>query len=266
MQKFIAKKGLIVVLLLLCMVGTYMLNVKTSNSNKVGTDNKLLYEELINNNSILFNTGKNELDGLYYDDESDTYYFKGNLTNNYIVLNSELWRIVAINHDKSVKLIKESGINSNKLYMFNDKYEVYDYRKSIVATELDNWYKDNLTNLDSFILESEYCINYQDNKCLDKDNYKIGLLTINEVKRAGGEINTNNEAYYLYNGNNDWWIIDTDYDEVIGSAFSGFVNLLGSIDKAFVDEEKTIRPVINLKKETPINGEGTLENPYFIVR
>lgn len=264
MQKFLAKRGYIIVLVVLLTVGVYMMNFNTSYSDKTN-NSKILYEEIINNNSIYDVTENDEVDGLFYDNASNEYYFNGNVENNYIVINNELWRIVGINEDKSVKVIKQSGINDNKLYAYNTDYSNFKYQDSIVFKELLSWYNDNLSNVDEYILDSEYCINYQNGECFETGRYKIGLLDISEVRRAGGEINTNNDAYYLYN-ENDWWIIDTDYDEMLGSAFSSYVNLLGSIDKGFVDEEMTIRPVVILKKEVPINGRGTLDDPYYIVK
>lgn len=263
MKRFLIKKRNIIVIVVVLMLGLYVINLSTSYSNN-NLNNNYLYDEILKNNSIL-DINAEEVDGLFYDNDNNTYYFKGNVGNNYIVLNNELWRIVAINSDKSVKVIKSSGIESNKLFKFNEDYNDYEYKDSAVMDELLSWYEYNLNEIDEYIKDSKYCVDYRNNECLLEETYKIGLLNISEVKRAGGEINTNNEAYYLYNGN-DWWIIDTDYDQVLGSAFSGYVNLLGSIDKGFVDEEMTIRPVINLVDVTPISGDGTLDNPYFILK
>lgn len=264
MQKFLAKKRYIVVLVVLIMVGVYMINFNTSYSDKT-KDSRFLYEEIINNNSIYDVTELEEVDGLFYDKVSNEYFFKGNIVNNYLTINDELWRIVGINEDNSVKVIKQSGIYDNKLFVYNEDYDNYRYQGSVVIKELLSWYDDNLINIDEYVLDGEYCINYQSDECLEFGSYKVGLLDVSEVKRAGGQININNDAYYLYN-ENDWWIIDNDYDEILGSAFSGYVNSLGSIDKGFVDEEMTIRPVINLKKEIPINGDGTIDNPYYVIK
>lgn len=264
MKKFLSRNGHIVIVfvLVLCLI-TAGLTASYSNKDIVSGD--VFYASILKNNTILSSDSSNELDGLYYHNEDNSYYYKGNVKNNYLVINSELWRIVAINSDKSVKVIKESGINSNELYEYNKEYNNYKYVDSNLMKELDLWYKENLNNLDSYISESEFCIFYRYEKCEEAKKYKVGLLNFGEVVRAGGEINTNNDAYYLYN-QNDWWILDNDYDDVIGSAFSGYVNMLGSIDKGFIDEKMTIRPVINIKDDTVVLGSGTLDDPYYIVK
>ena len=259
MQKFIARKGYVLIVVLL-VIGLVLFNINETYSDK-GTELKYeLYSEILKNNTILL---ENDSDGLIYDSNDNYYYFNGNVENNYIVVNNELWRIVAINNDRSIKIIKNYGISNNKLYTFNNDYTNFKYQGSNVMNELLLWYDNNFINSDKYVVESEYCVLYQSNICLEKKYYKVGLLNIDEVMRAGGSI-TNNESYYLYNYY-DWWIINNDYDEFIDSAYSGFVNSLGSIDKGFVDEAKTIRPVINLKKDTYINGNGTIDNPYYIV-
>lgn len=263
MKEFLSKKGhiIIVIVLLLCVS---VIGVMESYSNKNIDESEVFYASILKNNTVLSPDNVEDSSGLYYDNSDNSYYFKGNVENNYIVINSELWRIVSVNSDKSIKVIKESGINSNKLYKYNEEYNNYEYVDSNIMKELELWYKENLSNVDSYISDSEFCVFYQYEKCEETKKYKIGLLTFEDIITAGGAINTNNDAYYLYNGN-DWWILDNDYDEVIGSAYSGYVNLLGSIDKGFIDEEKTIRPVINIKEGASALGDGTLENPYYIV-
>lgn len=264
MQKFLAKKRYILILAVLVLVAIYMINFDTSHSDKMN-DGRVFYEEIINNNSIYDVTMIEEVDGLFYDEVSNEYFFKGNVANNYIVLNNELWRIVGINDDNSVKLIKQIGIYDNKLYAYNVNYSNFKYQDSEVITSLLSWYDANLFYIGEHVADSDYCIYYQNGECLEFGSYKVGLLDESEVRRAGGEVNINNDVYYLYN-ENDWWIIDNDYDEVLESAFSGYVNSLGSIDKGFVDEKMTIRPVINLKKEIRISGSGTIDNPYYVIK
>jgi hypothetical protein len=264
MKKFLLKKGHIIIVLVL-FLSFLMISLTASYSNKSVSNGEKFYELVIKNNTIFSIDEEGSLDGLYYDDLTNLYYYKGNVKNNYFVINSELWRIVSINSDKSIKVIKESGINSNKLYRYNEDYNNYKYLDSNVYNQLDMWYKEKLNNVNSYILDREFCVYFQNEKCIENKKLKIGLLTFDEVKRAGGEINTNNSNYYLYNVDS-WWILDNDYDELLGSAFSGYVNLLGSIDKGFVVEEKVIRPVINISGYVNVLGDGTKDNPYFIVK
>ena len=102
MQKFIARKGYVLIVVLL-VIGLVLFNINETYSDK-GTELKYeLYSEILRNNTILL---ENDSDGLIYDSNDNYYYFNGNVENNYIVVNNELWRIVAINNDRSIKIIK----------------------------------------------------------------------------------------------------------------------------------------------------------------
>lgn len=55
----------------------------------------------------------NSGDGLYVDtSENNRYVYKGSNPNNYLSLNNETWRIVSIESDNSVKIIRESSIGT----------------------------------------------------------------------------------------------------------------------------------------------------------
>lgn len=268
MEKYVTKRQLVVIILFL-IIFVVGLNMKESYSEKEVIDEKVfLYDQLLKNNTIIeeeitkdksINYSIDDV-GLYK--ENNYYFFRGNVENNYIKINDEMWRIVAILENKNIRIIKEDGINSNQLYKYNDDYSNYSYSYSVIYNELDTWYKDNLIDYDEYITEEEYCVEYE-NGCLLIDTMKIGLLNEMDVIYAGGYRNSINDSFYLQNDNN-WWIIAKEYDDFIGSAFSGYVNNLGSIEMGFVDEEMTIRPVIHLKGDSSIIGEGTIDSPYEI--
>lgn len=229
---------------------------------------KYFYDELLRNNTIIDSVITKDKSLNYTNDavgfykEEETYFFRGNVENNYVLINNELWRIVSVLKDKSIRLIKEEGINNNKLYKYNEDYNNYTYEESIVKKELDQWHLEYFKNNGEYLVEEEYCILYE-NYCIEYDTLKVGLLSEIEVIYAGSYRNMNYEAVYLNNGYN-WWISSKKYDEVIDSTFVGYMNELGNIDLGFLDEEMLIRPVINLKWNTPIVGNGTIDNPYII--
>jgi len=114
-------------------------------------------------------------------DGKDTYYFAGNVTNNYVYFANKYWRIVRINEDNSVRLIYAgtsatdtagfSGTNINYFrppsaafypaymgYMFSS----YSHRGSDTASDLkkhfDSWYNSNLSSYNSYISRTAiYC-------------------------------------------------------------------------------------------------------------
>lgn len=262
-------KLVLVIVLLLVIIGVGALVNRESYSNKEPMDNKIyLYDEILRHNTIIEEEitkdkslkYSNDVVGFYKEDY--IYFFRGNVENNYIIIDSELWRIVSINENKSIRIIRENGINNNQLYKYNEDYSNYNYDDSIVKEELNKWYSTHLKDYEEFIIKENYCIEYEDT-CIKEVSMKIGLLSEKEAIYAGSYKNMNYDAVYL-NNKHSWWISSKFYDEFIGSAFSGYMNEMGSIESGFVDEEMTIRPVINLKWNTPIKGEGTLDNPYMI--
>ena len=108
--------------------------------------------------------------GMYKDtdDKGSTYYFRGAVTNNYVLFAGYYWRIVRINGDNSIKLIYQgatadasgtaSGIGTNR-YNSVSGYQtsVTYYRTGILAsaseisTKLEEWYSSNLVNYDEYI-------------------------------------------------------------------------------------------------------------------
>ena len=89
----------------------------------------------------------NDASGLYASTATNTgnptYYFRGNVTNNYVKFAGFIWRIVRINEDGTVRLIMQDGINNNTNYQFNSNYNNYTYMyytNSNAKTTLENWY------------------------------------------------------------------------------------------------------------------------------
>ena len=117
--------------------------------------------------------------GLYYtstntEDNKITYYFRGAVENNYVSFANNTWRIIRINEDGSVRLIKQDSIGTSKFNSFygNPAYVGYMYgtlssttyaathantNSSTIKTALDTWYQNNLTSYSSIIADSGFC-------------------------------------------------------------------------------------------------------------
>ena len=228
-----------------------------SYSNKEETIYPKLTEEILRTNSVLDETMTET--GLYKDNK--TYYFKGVVTNNYLNLNDELWRIISIDEYENITLIKQEGINNNKTYKYNEEYSNHKYENSIVEKELELYYKDKLSNVKA-IIEQDYCVLYQD-KCIETKRSKISIINPDTINKHNINKNEYNDESYLINGN-DYWILNNTYDEYMMSALSGYISTLGNLDNGFVDEEKTIRPIITISSKSTGIGEGTIDNPYIL--
>jgi superoxide dismutase len=98
----------------------------------------------------------------------------------------------------------------------------------------------------------------------DKE-YKIGLLTADEVAFAGAASYTSNYTYYLYENASyySWWTMSPYYSFNVAFAWS-----VGSGDEllyTFVDVSDAVRPAISLVSNVKITGgNGTSTNPFVI--
>lgn len=127
--------------------------------------------------------------GLYksIDDDGDSYYFRGNV-NNYVSFANQLWRVIRVNGDGTIRLLYNTDINTSAFNNVNDdeKYSGYTYdnenvctkenpcissfdaknnlfvnnmnmTNSDVKTYLENWYIGNLKLYDNYISLESYC-------------------------------------------------------------------------------------------------------------
>ena len=126
--------------------------------------------------------------GLYkdVDDYGDSYYYRGNVTNNYVKFGGFYWRFIRVNGDGSIRLlyagntlnaessnliIGTSQFNSVKNnptyvgYMYSNtldsSYEetISNDNNSTIKNKLDEWYKNNIldTGYASYIADSGFC-------------------------------------------------------------------------------------------------------------
>ena len=243
--------------------------VKEENKNEEEIVKQDLAEKIINDNTIITKKigFQNSIDnteddvGLYF--LENKYFFRGKVINNYVSLNDDLWRIVSIDADMNVKLIKEEHLQEE--YEYNHEDISYKYQDSEINKEMLKYYNKELLPFDEDIVVSEYCTTYNNN-CLEKTKLKIGILSADEAIKAGyyPEVNTDNTYLAI---DSEWWLVyGNEYDSEIERNYAGYISLTGMMDKAFVDEQKMIRPVIVIKGTTKITGEGTIDDPYLVFK
>ena len=229
-----------------------------------------------------------------------TYYFRGNVENNYVSFASQTWRIVKINEDVTIRIIMQDGINNNSGYAFNSSYNNYTYmyytNNSNAKTQLESWYQTNIGSKADLAKNvasgAYYCeqakVKYDsswtsgsanmnvyssytpDFKCSSDGNGKgvvnasVGLLSYDEVVYAGGYPYSNNDNYYLNNQDICWWTMSP-------AGFSGSdssvwrVPATGHIYGYRVNATARLRPVLILNAGTQISdGDGTKNNPFVV--
>ena len=222
------------------------------------------------------------------DDDGLTYYFRGNVTNNYFKFADMMWRIVRINGNNTIKVILDSTTGDLVEYYVDKNNEYYKYPNSNIKTYLNNWYNENLKMYEKYIYTGKLCdytlytgsdqyifessqrlgINHDPTfNCLgNKVTSKIMLLTADEIEYAGGLIGVSNESYYLYNSeiqNPSWTITPAKGNADVYYPYVLLSN--GSIDDNNAGNmQRSVRPVINISKNVTVTGNGTKDNPYQI--
>ena len=231
--------------------------------------------------------------------ENPTYYFRGNVENNYVNFAGFTWRIVRINEDGTIRIVMQDGINNNANIRFNSNYNNYTYMyytNSEAKTQLESWYQTNIgskKDLASNVATGNYYCEQAkakrdsswtsgnanmtlyssytpDFKCSSDGNGKgvvnasVGLLNYDEVVYAGGYFGQSNTNYYLYNSAIDWFTMSP-------AGFSGsnsrvwYVYTAGGIGNRDVDSTSAVRPVLILSTDTKISsGDGTKKNPFMV--
>lgn len=220
------------------------------------------------------------------DDIGVSYYFRGNVQNNYVSFANLTWRIVRINGDGTVRLVLDGVADSLSNY-YSDSSAGFSFNSSLLKSYLDDWYQLYLKDYTDYIANSKFCsdIAHDDNytfnaytrvmtnkiptlNCLDVSiSSNIGTLTIDEVLLAGANTLTGNSSYYLYNSSIDnLWYTMSGAKGTESSINMFMVDSSGNIKTATSGNlYRNVRPVINLVKNTQVTGTGTALDPYKIV-
>jgi len=217
------------------------------------------------------------------DDLGVSYYFRGNVTNNYVLFGGFAWRIVRINGDGTVRLVLD-GVTDTISSYYTIEDNAFDFKNVYINKHLESWLNDNLSDFIDYIANTKYCndITYDDNyyfssyarivtnkiptlNCLGNSfNNNIGLLTADEVIFAGGIPNSSNKNYYLYNSEiKETWYTMTGAQGTESSINMFMVDNTGSLKTNIAGNlYRNVRPVINLIKNIEMEGSGTIIDPY----
>ena len=270
------------------------------------TDKILTANKIITTPPTLTTSSNNTNDesGLYVSTDTNTgdptYYFRGNVENNYVSFAGFTWRIVRINEDGTIRIIMQDGINNNTTYKFNSNTQNYSYMyytNSEVKPIIEKWYQENIGNKSDLAKNiangNYYCEqskvkassnytsgstnsvtynSYKPNfKCkIDANgkgivNSSIGLLTYDEIIHAGGYYGKLNSNYYLYNLLFNWWTMSpVGFNNSNNYAFIWHIATTGQVSDSTVDYSDVLRPVLNMSINTLVSGNGTNSNPYIV--
>ena len=95
--------------------------------------------------------------------------------------------------------------------------------------------------------------------------YPVALLTVDEVKLAGGKYNTKNSDFYLYSKGTQWTMTPTRFHATTAMQHMFIISYNGLLNDYRASNSGEVHPVINIKKDILISqGDGTTENPYIL--
>ena len=230
--------------------------------------------------------------GIYKDlYEEGRYIYKGKNPNNYITFNNEQWRIISLEKDGTMKIMRVASIG-NRAYDSSSN----DWATSDLKTYLNGTYYNGLSNAaKSQIVEHDFAAgagywNNDTNESSDLTDQvnaeneqlvkqKVGLATATEYLRSNSNTNfcrtiaINNQhvgtcksTNWMFNGA-DWWTMSASayyeaaaFDVHSNGALAGWPN---GYDVEIYNSYG-VRPAVYLSSSVKLSGSGTQSDPYVV--
>ena len=255
----------------------YSISVRVTNGTGLTAEKEL--DESINLTDSVVSTG----DGLYKDAyEEGRYIYKGANPNNYVRFNNELWRIIALENDGTMKIVRNEVLSDQAWDTSNSNNWA---RPATLNTYLNETYYNSLTVVaQNQISEHNFGIGEVTwnntnlaGQIADENGTvwsgKIGLITASDYIRSNtnnsqcgnfSRINTNystcKNTTYLFTGS-QWWI----FSPASNGTSSRNIQDSGKINSNPVNTVDNYRPALFIKSSVDIvSGEGTNDNPYTL--
>ena len=227
-----------------------------------------------------------EGDGLYKDSyEEGRYIYKGANPNNYITFSGETWRIISVENDGTIKIMRSESIGD---IVFDSSNSNNWARPADLNTYLNEEYLPTLSDASKVVSHSWNigAITYDNNDLAAQIasengttwNGKVGLITVSEYLRANtnieqcGTLSLNNDNYttckttdWMYNSvasTRDMWTISPN------ASISNAVFLVLSNGNVNYNNARSryygVVPAVYLSSDITLSGTGTSGDPYVI--
>lgn len=241
-----------------------------------------LYDKILDDNPTV-----TENVGLYVMD--DNYTFRGEVDNNYLKVRDNLWKIMGLNSDETIKIIYAGKAERS---VYDDRYNTEkesnygknDYKISRIYENLNTFLNNEdifSTDFKAQLVKMNACIGSRDvaeeNNSMQVecsstlDNQYATLITVSEYLNAsldkGCKISKNNECQnynYLsrFEDDSNWWTITPDSTNTY-KAYQ--ISNYGVISLNSCYSLGGIRPIVYLSNATLYRGgDGTADDPYII--
>lgn len=261
---------------------------------KKNLNTTILSEKIKGKNNIWENAyTEQDESGLYAQttELGTTYYFRGEPKNNYLKFAGIDFRIIRVNEDGSIRIISEEGTNNNKGYQYNDNSAnytsmYYSDPTNNVKKAIDEWYAKTITgnNANKVVENAKFCeaarlngTNPPSFDCKTDENGKgklempVGLITYDETIFAGGW-HLGMPKYYLVENEISTWTMTAAYyheSSFENSSTACTWYLDGGVGFTFAVRVYypvvEARPVLNLKSDVLVTGNGTKDKPYIVL-
>lgn len=225
-----------------------------SKQNMVKKETAMTLNGLILENNKLV---KGDSEGFHQDE--DGYFFKGNVTNNYVWFANRMFRVLRVSESNNVKLVSDDLVSS---FMWGNSGDYASSNVRVWLSKIDDIeksgvYYNTIPNQARFLADTEYYIDhflgdqYESGDIAFKD--KVSTITLGDYITAGGKNSflNNGKLYFLLGYN--------ELEENLYVEEDGSIANCGNYDGF------GIRSVITLNKNIPVSqGDGTKDNPYMI--
>ena len=223
-----------------------------------------------------------QMDQMDYEYESGKYIYKGANPNNYITFNNETWRILSIDGDGKIKIVRDELLPDRAFDSTNSNN--WD-RPSDIKTYLNGEYLESITVNKEKIVSSTWSIGAVtlDNNDLagqivsengtQSESASVGLITASEYLRAnpnkeqcGSNVLNNDNAItckttnWLFK-NSIYWTLSppASYSRTVFSVSDG-----GILTSYRVNYAYSLLPAITLSSDISLSGSGEAANPFLI--
>ena len=229
-------------------------------------------------------------DGLYEDEYEDgKYTYKGANPNNYITFNNEMWRIISIDSNGLIKIMRNESIGESAFDSGNSN----DWETSDIKTYLNDTYLPTIiANQDKIVSHtwsigavtsgnSDLAGQIVDENGTQSQSASVGMITVSEYLRANtnteqcGNLSINNTnrttclttnwMYSIVPSGSHLWTIspDASFSSSVFSV-SGFASIAGDVRSANAYSSGGVSPAVYLSSDITLTGDGSQGNPYVI--
>lgn len=231
-------------------------------------------------------------DGLYKDIYEDgRYVYKGFNPDNYITFNNEMWRIISVEVDGTIKILKNNLLSNRAWDITGGTYGLSNWvRPADLNTYLNGEYYNGLDLLiKGNIVTHTWGIgapSFEDNqegkidKLIEDEkgttwNGNVGLISLSDYLLANSDVancesvmnfgmnyETCRNTNWMYIDGSDWWMITPGIDDHERVFYVSKVGDLHYIRAFYPDFAP--RPAAYLRSDITLSGSGTISDPFTI--